>query len=371
MEIEQVKNARQLKEFIELPYRIYARHPYWVPPLISEMKELFSSKNPFWKHCRKALFIVTEDGKTLGRIAAMVDENHNKFHGEKCGFFGFFDCFEDVKISRLLFGSAQKWLKDQGMEIVRGPMNPSTNDECGMLIEGFDDPPKIMMTYNFPYYVDFTTDAGFYKAKDLLAFIMDVEKGPVNRLKPLAERVLRRNPQISVRKINLKDFTGEVKIVMDIYNAAWEKNWGFVPLEDDEIFYLAKKLKQVIDPEILWIAFYNSDPAGFLMALPDVNEVLGKIKGKLTPLALLKVLYYSKKIKNLRLLTLGIKRQYQKLGIDVLLYERSLAGALANGYKKCEFSWILEDNTLTTRAAEMMAGKVYKRYRIFEKPLVK
>ncbi|MFH1958129.1 MAG: hypothetical protein ABIJ15_06600 [bacterium] len=369
MEIKQVQTAGQLKQFILLPYKVYKNDPFWVPPLMSETKELFSSENPFWKHSVKALFIVYDGKNAVGRIAAIIDENHNKFHGEKCGFFGFFECFENVEISRLLFQASEIWLREKGMKIVRGPVNPSTNDECGLLIDGFDDPPQIMMTYNKPYYVDFITDGGFYKAKDLLAFIMNVGEGPAGRLMPLAERVLKRNPQISVRRINMKDFAGEVETIMDIYNSAWEKNWGFVPMTRDEIYYLAKKLKQVIDPEILWISFYGRTPAGFLMALPNLNEALKKINGLLTPVSILKLLYFSKRIKSLRLITLGVKKQFQKLGLEILLYAKSLEAASRKGYKKCEFSWILEDNVLTNRAAEMMAGKVYKKYRIFEKPL--
>lgn len=369
MEIKQVQTAAQLKQFILLPYRIYKNDRFWVPPLISETKEIFSSKNPFWEHSEKTLFTVGNGKEVVGRIAAIIDDNHNKFHSEKCGFFGFFECFEDITISRRLFQAAEKWLREKGMEIVRGPMNPSTNDECGLLIEGFNEPPQIMMPYNRPYYVDFISDGGFYKAKDLLAFLMNVEEGPVKRLQPLAARVLKRNPQISVRRINMKDFRREVELLMDIYNSAWEKNWGFVPMTTDEIYYLAKKLKQVIDPEILWIAFYGRTPAAFLMALPNFNEVLKKINGRLTPVNFLKLLYFSKRIRSTRLITFGVRKQFQKLGLEALLFARTLKAALKKGYKKCEFSWVLEDNVLTIRAADMMAGKLYKKYRIFEKPL--
>jgi len=369
MEIKQVKTGRQLKEFIELPFEIYKKDPYWVPPLKAEIKELLSQKNPFWKHAKKILFIAYKNGKPAGRIAGIIDDNHNRFHNEKCGFFGFFECVEDVSVSNALFEKTLNWLKEKGMEIVRGPMNPSTNDECGLLIEGFDDPPKIMMPYNPPYYIDFIQEAGFLKAKDLLAFIMDVKKGPINRLLPLAERILRRNPKLSVRKLNKKRFDEEVNIIMDIYNSAWEKNWGFVPMTEEEILYLGKKLKQIVDEDILWIAFYDGDPAGFLMALPDINEALKKINGNLNPISLLKLLYWAKKIKTLRLLTLGVKRQYHKIGLDVLLYTKSLEASLKKGYEKCEFSWILEDNIPTIRSAELMAGRIYKKYRIFEKAL--
>jgi len=369
MEIKQVQTAAQLKDFIEFPYKLYRGHPYWVPPLISETMEMFSGKNPFWTHAEKELFTVYDRDLPVGRVAAIIDSAHNSFHGEKCGFFGFFECAEDVRIARTLLDKVSAHLKEKGMNIMRGPVNPSTNDECGLLIEGFNDPPKIMMPYNFPYYVDFLSDMGFYKAKDLFAFMMAVEEGPVKRLFPVAERVLKRNPQLSVRKVNMKDFDAEVNLIMDIYNSAWERNWGFVPMTKDEMFYLAGKLKQIVDPDILWLAFYGEEPAGFLMTLPDINEALKKINGRLTPFNLLKLIFYTKKIKNLRLLTMGVKKKFHKLGIESLLYARTLEAALKKGYKNCEFSWILEDNVLTVRAAGMMTGKLYKKYRIFEKPI--
>ncbi|MEA2082132.1 MAG: N-acetyltransferase [Elusimicrobiota bacterium] len=369
MEVAQVKTPRELKRFIEFPYALYAKDPDWAPPLISEMREMFSDENPFWKHAERAFFMVRDAGRTIGRIAAVVDENHNRFHGEKCAFFGFFECEEDARAARLLFDAVLSFARSREMTVMRGPVNPSMNDECGLLVEGFDEPPKIMMTYNPPYYADFISSAGFYKAKDLIAFITDVNKVPEKRLCSISERILKRNSAIKIRPINKDDFDNEVKIIMDIYNAAWEKNWGFVPFTGDEVFYMAGKLKQIVDPLLLQIAFYGDDPAGFIMTLPDINQALIKIKGRLTPFAALKLFYYFKKIKNIRVLTMGVKKRYHKMGIESLLYYRSLKEALSKGYKKCEFSWVLEDNVMMARAAEMLSGKAYKRYRIFEKAL--
>ena len=369
MEVAQVKTPRELKRFIEFPYALYAKDPNWAPPLISEMREMFSLENPFWKHAEKALFTVSASGKIIGRIAAIIDENHNRFHGEKCGFFGFFECEEEARAARLLFDAALSFARSRGMKIARGPVNPSTNDDCGLLVEGSSEAPKIMMPYNPPYYADLISSAGFYKVKDLIAFITDVDKVPAERLFSLSERILKRNPAIKIRPINKNDFENEVKIIMDIYNGAWEKNWGFVPFTDAEIFYMAGKLKRIVDPALLQIAFYGRDPAGFIMTLPDINEALIKINGCLTPFAALKLFYFFKKIKNIRVLTMGVKKRYHKMGIESLLYSRSLKEALRKGYKKCEFSWVLEDNVMMMRAAEMLSGKAYKRYRIFEKAL--
>jgi len=370
MELAQVETPADLKRFIEFPYALYKKDPDWVPPLISEMREMFSEKNPFWKHSERALFTVrAPDGQTRGRIAAVINNNHNRFHGEKCGFFGFFECVEDAAASRLLFDAALSFLRSRGMTIARGPVNPSTNDECGLLVEGYDEPPKIMMPYNPRYYADLISSAGFYKAKDLIAFVTDAESVPAKRLGAIAGRVLKRNPSISVRPINKDDLENEVKIIMDIYNSAWEKNWGFVPFSDDEIFYMAGKLESIVDPGLLQIAFYGSDPAGFIMTLPDINEALKKIRGRLTPLGAIRFFYYFKKIKSIRVLTMGVKKRYHHLGIESLLYFRSLKEALSKGYQECEFSWVLEDNVMMMRAADMLSGKAYKRYRLFEKAL--
>lgn len=370
MELAQVGTPDELERFIEFPYALYKKDPNWAPPLVSEMREMFSDKNPFWKHSERALFTVrTQGGETLGRIAAIVNDNHNRFHGEKCGFFGFFECAENAEVARLLFEAAFSFLRDRGMTIIRGPMNPSTNDDCGLLVEGPPEPAKIMMPYNPSYYADLISAAGFYKAKDLVAFITDAERVPEKRLESVSARLLKRNPAISVRPINKNDFENEVKIIMDIYNSAWEKNWGFIPFTDEEIFYMAAKLKRLVDPDLLQIAFYGPDPAGFIMTLPDINEALKKISGRLTPIAAVRFFYYFKKIKSIRVLTMGVKQRYHRMGIESLLYARSLEEALAKGYQQCEFSWVLEDNVMMMRAADMLSGKAYKRYRIFEKAL--
>jgi len=363
------KDEENLKNFFLLPFKIYKGDPYWVPPLISEVKEILGEKNPFWKHAEKVIFTCYKNGEIVGRIVGIIDYNHINFHKEKCGFFGFFEVVNDLDVVKRLFTYVEEWAKEKGMEILRGPMNPSTNDECALLIEGFASPPFLMMTYNPPYYINLIEKCGYKKAKDLYAWLMPVVNGPVERLKRLSEKVKEKFPKLKVREIDLKNFRREVDIVLDIYNSAWEKNWGFVPMTKEEIEHMAKKLKPLVDPGLLQIAFYENDPAGFLMALPDYNQVIKMLNGRLTPIGIIKLLYYAPKIRTCRLLTLGIKEKYRKIGIDVLLYWHSLDYALKKGYKWCEFSWILEDNILTNRAAEMMGGMLYKRYRIYEKEL--
>jgi len=367
MEIRQ--NEKSLKNFLKLPYKIYKGDPYWVPPLESEIKTILSDKNPFWKHSEKVIFTAYKKNEIIGRIVGIIDFNYINFHKEKVGFFGFYESFNDLDITKRLFAYLEEWMKEKGMEKIIGPMNPSTNDECAFLLEGFASPPFLMMPYNPPYYLSLMEKSGLKKAKDLCAWLMSVESGPVERLRKLSKRVKEKFPKLKVRPINLKDFKNEVKIVLDIYNSAWEKNWGFVPMTREEIEDMGKRLKPLIDPGLLQIAFYDNDPSGFLMALPDYNQVIKMVNGKLTPIGIFKLLYYSPRIRTLRLLTLGIKEKYRKMGIDVLLYWNSLNYALNKGYKWCEFSWILEDNTLTNRAAKMMGGMLYKKYRIFEKEI--
>jgi len=365
-EVFPVKNKKELNEFIKFPFQVYRNDPHWIPPLLSEQKFIFSNKNPFWEHAERTLFLVKEEKKVLGRIAATIDSSHINFHQEKCGFFGFFECVEDYPVAERLLNAARDWLKEKGMEIMRGPMNPSMNEECGFLIEGFDSSPTLMMTYNPPYYLEFMERYGLQKAKDLFAYLAPVTGEQLERLNRLAEMVKKREPNLSVHAGDLKNFRQELENIKRVYNSAWSENWGFVPLTDKEIEVMAEKLKPLIVPEIIQIALLDGKPAGFLMAFPDYNQVLKKINGKLNLIGVIKFLWFKRKINTVRLMTMGICPEYRKRGVDVLLYLESLKGTQKKGYKFAEYSWVLEDNLLTQRAAEMMGGKLYKKYRIYE-----
>ena len=366
MEIVPIENKKLLNEFIKFPWQIYQNDPCWVPPLINEIEFLFSEKNPFWKHAEKKLFLVKENGRLLGRIAAIIDFNHINFHQEKCGFFGFFEAVNDYSVAEKLLNVVCKYLKEKNMKLMRGPMNPSTNDECGFLLEGFDSPAKIMMTYNPQYYPEFMERYGLKKAKDFYAYLAPVTGEQIERLSRVGELVKKREPLLVIRQVNLKKFAEELGRIKQIYNSAWSENWGFVPMTDEEIELMAKRLKPLIIPEILQIAEFDSKPAGFLMAIPDYNQVLKKVNGQLNLIGIIKFLFYKNKIDSLRSITLGVCPEYRKRGIDALLYLESLKGAMKKGYKYCEYSWISEENILTQRAAEMMGGKLYKKYRIYE-----
>jgi hypothetical protein len=366
MEIVSVEDKKLLNEFIKLPWQIYGNDPNWVPPLIKEIEFLFSEKNPFWQHSEKKLFLIWEGNRPLGRIAGIIDHNHINIHQENCGFFGFFESINDYAVAEKLLNVVREYLKEKKMEVMRGPMNPSTNDECGFLIEGFDSAPTVMMTYNPEYYLEFMERYGLRKAKDFYAYLAPVTGEQITRLSRVSELVKKREPNLVVRPINLKKFAEELGKIKQIYNSAWSKNWGFVPMTDGEIESMAERLKPLVVPEILQIAEFDGKPAGFLMAVPDYNQVMKRINGKLNLSGIVKFLWYKNKIDALRLITLGVCPEYRKKGIDGLLYLESLKGAMKKGYKFCEFSWVLEENILTQRAAEFMGGKLYKKYRIYE-----
>lgn len=370
MQIEQISDKRGLNEFIRFPWKVYAGDPNWVPPLISEVKFILGDKNPFFLHAEAAYFLARKNGNIVGRIAAIIDRNHINIHNEQTGFFGFFESINDPAVAAGLLAEAERWLKERDIEIMRGPMNPSTNDECGLLLEGFDSPPMIMMTYNPPYYLDLMERCGLSKAKDLFAFISIIkEVAAGGRLEKLASKVMTRLPELTVRPMNIKNFANELAAVKDIYNSAWSKNWGFVHMTDEEIDSMAKRLKPLIVPELAIMAEVDGHPAGFMLAVPDYNQVLAKLNGRLGLPEIIKFLWFSRKITDIRVIIMGVKEEYRRKGIEGLLYLESFKAALRKGYIRSEMSWILEDNILIQKGCELMGGKVYKKYRIYEKKL--
>jgi len=362
----------KIDEFIKLPFQLYKNTEYekfWVPPLISELKKLFSIKNPFWKHSKIKIFLAEENGKLLGRVAAIIDNNFIEFHNEKCGFFGYFDCVNNTDVARQLLIEAKKYLKSEGMQIVRGPMNPSTNDECGLLIEGFDSLPAIMMPYNPPYYMNLMEDSGFKKAKDLYAWLRPAKDDPPPRIVKIVEYI-RKKENIKFRHFDIKNFERDAKYFKDIYNSAWEKNWGFVPMSDEEIDYMAEGLKPLIDTRLFHFLEIDGIPVAATLAVPDYNFVLKKLNGKMGPLEILKFLYWKRKINFIRLMALGVKKKYRTKGLEAILYYEILMACRKYGYSEGgELSWTLEDNDLINNGISAMGGKIYKKYRIYESGL--
>ncbi|MDH4223110.1 MAG: hypothetical protein OEV55_06165 [candidate division Zixibacteria bacterium] len=367
-----VKTKKDLLDFIRFPWDIYKNDNNWAPPLISEKKVFFNpEKNPFYKHADVALFLAEKNKKIVGRIAGIVNHKHIEIHQEKAGFFGFFESVENYEVARLLLDEVRGFLKSKGMEIMRGPMNFSINEEVGFLLEGFDSPPCIMMPYNPEYYLELMEKYGMVKARDLFAFYGDKETRPPERFIRIAEKIMRKK-SLLVRKLNLKDFKNEIEKIKKIYNLAWSKNWGAIPMTDEEFEHLAEDFKKIVDPDLIFIAEVNGEPAGFSMALPDINPLLKKINGRLLPLGIFKLLWYTRVnniIKGLRILTLGVIHKYQKRGIDTIFYVDTYNNAMKKGYKWGEMSWILEDNFLQNHTLENFGAKLYKKYRIYEKKI--
>ncbi|MDD5688360.1 MAG: hypothetical protein PHE88_11090 [Elusimicrobia bacterium] len=369
MEIKSYSLPEKLNEFIKFPFKLYKGTPYekfWVPPLIAESKKLFSPKNPFWKHSKIKIFLAEENDKISGRIAAIIDDNFNSFQKEKCGFFGYFDCVNDVNVARELLSEAKKYLKSEGMEVIRGPMNPSTNDECGLLIDGFDSLPVIMMPYNPPYYMGLIENSGLQKVKDLYAWVRSAKDDAPPRIAKIVEHI-KKKENIRVRNFDLKNFERDAQYFKDIYNSAWEKNWGFVPMNNEEIDYMAEGLKPLIDTRIFHFLEVNGVPVAATLTVPDYNFVLKKLNGKMGIIGVLKFLYWKRKIKFVRLMALGVKKEFRSKGLEAILYCEILNACRKYGYPAGgELSWTLEDNDLINKGIEAMGGKLYKKYRIYE-----
>jgi len=365
-----VTNARELRQFIRLPWRIYREDPFWVPPLILDMKKLFDkSKNPFFEHSSAEFFLAVRNGECVGRIAAICNNNHNRFHGERAGFFGFFESINDGAVSSALLDQAAQWVRDRGMAELRGPMNYSTNETAGLLVEGFDSSPCLMMTYNPRYYADLIEPAGFEKAMDLYAWFLMTDKGLNPKIIRVGEKVLKEE-DIQIRTINMNKYWDEVEVLQKIYNDAWSTNWGFVPMTDAEFRHMAKDLKTVVDPRVVLIAEKNGVPVAFSLALPDFNQALKKINGRLLPFGLPLLLYHARRIRQVRVLALGIAKKMQNWsGIGAALYYESFRRGVAAGYRSCEFSWTLENNDLINRSMKLFGARIYKRYRIYRKKI--
>ncbi len=366
LQVKEVTTRRDRKRFLTFPWAVYRGNPHWVPPLLREdRKTLTPGRHPFWEHAERALFLALRDGKPAGRIAAIADRDYIEYHREKTGYFGYFECFDDREAARALFKSAEDWLRSRGLERMIGPLNPSTNGICGLLLEGYDSPPRFMMPYNLPYYHGLMADAGLAKAKDLLAYRIPVPREMNPRLERLSAVLQEKG--LAIRNIRMDDFHNELKLVREIYNSAWAENWGFVPITGAEIAAMARELKPLVVPELVFFAEYRGKPVGFYLVLPDYNQVIRKMNGRMGPLGIIRFLLGRKKIDAVRLMMAGIEEEYRRKGLDGMLYLESARTTRDLGYVDSEISWLLEDNLLVIRAAEMMGGTLYKKYRIYQK----
>ena len=372
VKVTEVESADQLNEFIKFPYRLYAGDNNFVPPLIIERKEFFDKKqNPFYHTALTRMFLAHREGKLVGRIATCISYRHNEYHNEQTGFFGFLDTIDNKDVAHSLLKVAMIELKKAGMDRMRGPMNFTTNHECGFLIEGFDSPPMVMMSYNYPYQVKLAEDFGLKKVMDLLAYKLPTTHNTSDRVSRVVARQSERL-NIKIRTLDMNNFLQEVRMIKGIYNSAWARNWGFIPMNEAEFDHVAKNLKQIIDPDIVIIAEMEGKPAGFALALPNINQALIRLKGRLFPTGLFKLLWHTKirnKIDQCRLVTFGVVPEYRKRAIDMMLYMECHKRCLEKGYKWGELSWILETNDGMRHGVEQMQAKVYKRYRVLEMPL--
>ncbi len=367
--IVEAEKGKAYRRFLTVPWDIYRGDPWWVPPLRSEVAGLLDVRHPFFRNAERALFLALEGERPVGRIAAIINRAHDRFHGEKAGFFGFFECVDRQEAADALLRTAERHLAERGAAFVRGPMDPSTNEVCGLLVEGYAAPPFIMMPYQPTYYPALLERAGYRKAKDLWAFLYELAETVPERLERLSARILVRERDLRVRSLDLGDFSRELDRIRVIYNDAWEKNWGFVPMVPEEFSHMAKQLKPLVVPGLVQIAEVRDEPVGFLMSVPDYNQAIRRLDGRFTPWGLARFALASRRIRTFRLMTMGMRAAWRKRGLDAVLFARSYQEAKKLGYRFCEFSWVLEDNVLTHRSAGLFGAFHYKTYRIYEKPL--
>ncbi len=369
-----VDSKVSLVKFVKSQWNFYKNDPYFVPPIIADrIKLLSTNRNPFFKHAEIEMLMVESNGEILGRIASIKNDNHNIIHKDKVGFFGFFECVDDVEIANVLFNEASAWLKSRGLTHIRGPLNPSVNDEIGTLIDGFDDSPQVLMAYNPRYYPELIEKAGFVKAKDLYAYKLRYQDYATEKLKKL-QWLIRERYKVNVRDVNFKDkvqFREDINTLKEIYNRAWEPNWGYVRMTDEEFDFLATDLKPVANPKLVFIIESNGVPVGFHLALPDLNQVFKHNKNGGMLGAVWHLLTKKKQINRLRIIVLGILPEYQRHGLDAVLYYESGERANQLNMPDAEASWILEDNDMMNKGLTMsMNGKIYKRYRVYERTII-
>ena len=361
--------GKLLKKYIDYPHELYADDPQYVPELYMAQKDMFSrKKNPFFEHAEVESFLAEKDGKTVGRISAILNHNYNEYHKCTVGFFGFFDVVNDYDVAKILLDTAVAWCRNKGCDAILGPTNFSTNDTAGILIDGYHEPAKIMMSYNKPYYRDLVEQYGFEKDIDLYAYILYTDKASEKSIRlaqSLEERLNRQG--IIFRNINLKNFKSEVAAIREIYNDAWANNWGFVPWTDAELDHLAKELKLIANSNWIYMAEDKGKPIGFGLTLHDVNEVTKTFKkGRLLPFNVIKLLLKKNKTRFVRILALGVKNEYRRKGIEAIFFAKNILQARKENVVAGEVSWVLENNIEMNVSAKKLNSELYKTYRIYK-----
>ena len=375
IEIRRVNTKNERKQFIKFAWKVYRNDPElnrnWVPPVISDyMKTLDTESYPLYDHADLAMFTAWKDGAMAGTIAAIRNRRHNEIHADKVGFWGFFECLNDQKVANALFDAAAIWLKSKGMDAMRGPVSPSMNDQCGMLVRGYDSPPVFLMLYNPPYYNDLCLNSGHKVAQELLAWYIDQKLIDIERLRRISQHVMKREG-LSIRILDMKNFEGEIEKMRTIYNGAWEKNWGFVPMTDKEFDFLAMSLKPIANPHyVYFVEDRNGRTIGFSLSLPDINQALKHVNGNpFTPWGLVKYLWYKRNITMVRTIVMGVLPEYRNKGIDSILNTQIADYGGKHGVFSSEMSWVLKSNQAMSKLAEVIGGKPYKEYVIYERAI--
>ena len=364
--------ARDVGRFLAVPYPIYRTDPHWVAPLEFDLRKVFTDANPLFQHATVQLWVARQDGRDVGRIAGIVDQNFNRVQNQHTAFFGFFESANDPAVAAALFDAVAAWARTQGLDRLLGPMNPTSNDECGLLVDGFDSDPVLMMPYNPPHYPALVEGAGFRKAKDLIAFRLEVANSPLDRLKRIAVICRKRHPEVSFRAVTKQTLTADLAKVKDVYNAAWETNWGFTPMTDAEIDFMADRLKPLLTPGLIWLAETEKEPIGFLLATLDFNQALKHLRGRLLTPGLLRALPYFlgwRRPDATRVITLGVKASWRNRGLESVMLVEGLNTGIRLGVTWSEASWVLEDNVPMRRVIELFGARAYKTYRLYDRPV--
>lgn len=373
VEVLPVRSRRDRNLFIKFPWSIYKDDRAWVPPLILERKEFLDRKrHPFYQHGDAELFLARRNGQVVGRIMASDDPNYNAFHNSSVGCFGLFESIDDVDVARALFEAAIKWCRDKGRDEVFGPIDYSTNYVCGLLVDGFQYPPTLLTAHNPPYYAGLIERCGFTKEMDFYAWWFSDPTAATQRLRKLDAR-LQLRPRFTLRQGNLRQLAAESAILRDIYNEAWKDNWGFVPFTEAEFSHLTKEMKPLLRADFTAVAERNGESIGFIIGLPDINVAFQKINGRLTtfgiPIGLVKLLYYKWRLRKARLIAMGVRPRFRRLGVAEMLVLR----VMEEGMVKCgfsgELSMTLENNVMINRFIEGIGATRYKTYRIFKKKI--
>ncbi len=368
MEIEQVSTAKQLQAFIRLPYRLYRGHPHWVPSLRSEVRAQFDiTKNPFLQHCHYQLFLLLDGGKVVGRIAAFIDSVANQYWNEPVGLFGYYECPDDLQASALLLDSARDWLKAQGMRSIRGPWS-FVSQEWGAVVEGFEPQPVIMAPFNPPYYIDHYNAYSMRKIKDLLVYVIDAREGYhiPERILTLTDRIAEKYG-IRTRPLDMAHYDREVATFLELSNQSLADNWGYAPVTPAEADAMAKDLKSVLHPKAaIFAEDRDGRVIGFGLALPDVNQLLKHLNGRLLPFGWLKLLTGLPKLTHYRMFALGVIPEYHGKAIDSLIY-RALYESIFSPDLRMEINYVLEDNAPMNNAIIKLGARPLRRYRIYER----